>query len=129
MIPIHDKRLREVLSGYGRKGILQAGASPSGQDNTMQDNNTQDNNTQDNNTQDNTIYVLINRLRAVEHENLPADMREAEALLLVADATILPKQGDAVIIENDRWRLRSALRIGEAGSRLFQAHLSSADIQ
>lgn len=124
MIPIHDKRLREVLSRYGRKGILQAGASPSGQDNTMQDNNIQDNN-----TQDNTIYVLINRLRAVEHENLPADMREAEALLLVADATILPKQGDAVIIENDRWRLRSALRIGEAGSRLFQAQLSSADIQ
>ena len=109
MIPIHDKRLREVLSRYGRKGLLRAGADPSGQDNT--------------------IYVLINRLRAVEHENLPADMREAEALLLVADATVLPKQGDAVIIENDRWRLRSALRIGEAGSRLFQAQISSADIQ
>lgn len=119
MIPIHDKRLREVLSRYGRKGILQAGTGPSGQDNTMQDNTIQDNN----------IYVLINRLRAVEHENLPADMREAEALLLVADATVLPKQGDAVIIENDRWRLRSALRIGEAGSRLFQAQISSADIQ
>lgn len=114
MIPIHDKRLREVLSRYGRKGILQAGADPSGQDNAIQDN---------------SIYVLINRLRAVEHENLPVDMREAEALLLVADATVLPKQGDAVIIENDRWRLRSALRIGEAGSRLFQAQLSSADIQ
>jgi hypothetical protein len=56
-------------------------------------------------------------------------MREAEALLLIADATVLPKQGDAVTIETDRWRVNSALRIGEAGSRLFQAQLSSADIK
>ena len=109
MIPIHDKRLREVLSRNGRKGLLQAGAGADGQSDT--------------------VYVLINRLRAVEHENLPADMREAEALLLVADATVLPKQGDAVTIETDRWRVNSALRIGEAGSRLFQAQLSSADIK
>lgn len=108
MIPIHDKRLREVLSRYGRKGLLQAGADTS--------------------DHSKSIYVLINRLRAVEHENLPADMREAEALLLVGDATVLPKQGDMVTIENDRWRVQNALRIGEAGSRLFQAQLSSADI-
>lgn len=109
MIPIHDKRLREVLSRYGRKGHLHAGG--------------------ENSATGEALYVLINRLRAVEHENLPADMREAEALLLVADATVLPKQGDAVTIENDRWRVTSALRIGEAGSRLFQAQLSSVDVR
>lgn len=112
MIPIHDKRLREVLSRYGRKGILKPVHDMAASKDSARE----------------PIYLLINRLRAIEHESLPANMHEAEALLLVTDARILPKQGDLVIIENDRWRVESALRIGDAGSRLFQAQLASVDI-